>query len=48
VTDTKECHLILTYLKTPLSGFSPFNVSVITNLYLELHIQKVTHNPSTL
>lgn len=46
--DTKECHLILIYLKTPMSEFLRSNISVVTSLYLVLQIQKAANNTPIL
>ena len=46
--DTKECHLILVYLKTPMSEFLRSNISVVTNVYLILQIQKAANNAPIL
>lgn len=46
--DTKECHLILIHLETPMSEFLWSNISVVTNLYLVLQIQKAANNTPIL
>lgn len=47
LSDTKECHLILTCLKIPRSGLFPFIISVITNLCLCFRLRKCkkSNNP---
>lgn len=46
--DTKECNLILIYLKTPMSEFLRSNISVVANVYLILQIQKAANKAPIL